>query len=74
MVPRRRRWMPPTQLRKAGLVTQEFCQSRLIRQSNNPTNFPRFPCFPWTKNGLWAQPTPSFFVWFVVKKKIAKAV
>jgi hypothetical protein len=23
-----------------------------IRQSSNPTNFPRFPCFPWTKNGF----------------------
>jgi hypothetical protein len=53
-VPRLRRWMPPTQLRKADLVTQEFWQSRLIQQSSNPTKFPRFPCFPWTKNGLWA--------------------
>jgi len=25
-----------------------------IRRSSAPTNFPSFPCFPWTKNGLWA--------------------
>ena len=37
---------PPTQLRKAGLVTQEFCQSRLIRQSSNP--YKNFSClFVW---------------------------
>ena len=45
---------PPAQLRKADLGTQEFRQCRFIRQSDNPTNFPRFPCFPWTKNKLWA--------------------
>jgi hypothetical protein len=39
MVPRLRRRMPPAQLRKADLGTQEFWQSRLIRQSNNPTKF-----------------------------------
>ncbi len=42
MVPRLRRWMPPTQLRKADLVTQEFWQSRLIQQSSNPTKFSEF--------------------------------
>jgi hypothetical protein len=31
-------------------------------------NFPSFPCFPWTKIGCGRQPTPSLFVWFVVKK------
>ena len=41
-------------------------RNRPIRQSNNPTNFPSFPCFPWTKNGLWGQPTLSSFVLFVV--------
>jgi hypothetical protein len=34
--------MPPTQLRKADLVTQEFWQSRLIQQSSNPTKFSEF--------------------------------
>jgi hypothetical protein len=33
-------------------------------------NFPSFPCFPWTKNGLWAAAHASFFVPFVVKKLI----
>ena len=42
MVPRLRRWMPPTQLRKADLGTQEFWQSRLIQQSSNPTKFSEF--------------------------------
>ena len=50
MVPRLRRWMPPTQLRKAGLGTQEFWQSRLIRQSSNPIrNFRAFSCGSWLK-------------------------
>jgi hypothetical protein len=32
-------------------------------------NFPRFPCFPWTKIGCGRQSTPSPFVLFVVQKK-----
>jgi hypothetical protein len=36
-------------------------RNRPIRQSNNPTNFPSFPCFPWTKNGLWAPAHAKLF-------------
>jgi hypothetical protein len=39
---RRRSISPPTQLRKADLGTQEFRQSRLIRQSSNPHR--KFSC------------------------------
>jgi len=39
---RRRSMSPPTQLRKAGLDTQEFWQSRLIRQSRKPYKFSEF--------------------------------
>ena len=39
-----------------------------IRQSSNLINFPRFPCFPWTKNGLWAAAhAKSFRVFSLLK-------
>jgi hypothetical protein len=36
-------------------------------------NFPRFPCFPWTKMGCGRQPAPSPFVLFVVKKEFPES-
>ena len=32
-----------------------------IRRSSNLINFPSFPSFPWTKNGLWATAHPMTF-------------
>jgi len=31
-----------------------------VRAATHRKNFPSFPCFPWTKNGLWAKPTQVF--------------
>jgi len=42
----------------ASRGTQELRQSNPFRQSSNPyKNFPRFPCFPWTKIGCGRQPS-----------------
>ena len=70
---RRRSISPPTQLRKADLGTQEFRQSKLIRQSRKPYKFSGFSVLSVDKKKIliadqWKKSTPFFRI--KAKKKL----